>query len=338
MTNNRSDGSYDIWVDGSYALRNLIYELTLEEALDEISYRAQATIVVTPDFPGMEPGQDVRVVGIPYGSSKQEDLLHPAVVWQCENSYERADRLTVTMYDRTIYLAKSEDEFVFPAGMTASERIRRYATGWNINVGDLPDTKVKLAKSIYRAETIYNMIMKDLKETARKGGPMYRPRMTINGLEIVEIGSNSVVWSLEPSENVMNIMQKRTLEGAVTKVKVLGTKDAGDEGAAQVLVIEEGEYVELGTLQKIVQDSSYRSISEAKEAAKAMLSGIQETISVTSLDINTIRAGDKVDLAGSGMELIAMTVRHELGDPGKMVLELGSPELVRRRFYMNESV
>lgn len=69
-----------------------------------------------------------------------------------------------------------------------------------------------------------------------------------------------------------------------------------------------------------------------------MLSGIQETISVTSLDINTIRAGDKVDLAGSGMELIAMTVRHELGDPGKMVLELGSPELVRRRFYMNESV
>lgn len=338
MTNRHSDGSYDIWIDGQYALRDFIYELTLEEALDEISYRAQATIVVTPDLPGMKPGQDVRVVGIPYGSSNQVDLLHPAIVWQCENSYERADRLTVTMYDRTIYLAKSEDEFVFPAGMTASERIRRYAAGWNIPVGDLPDTKVKLAKSIYRAETIYNMIMKDLKETARKGGPMYRPRMTVNGLELVEIGANSVVWSLEPSENVMNIMQKRTLEGAVTKVKVLGTKDAGDEGAAQVLVIEEGEYAELGTLQKIVQDSSYQSIGEAKEAAKAMLAGIQETISLTSLDINTIRAGDKVDLAGSGMELIAMTVRHELGDPGKMVLELASPELVRRRFYMNESV
>lgn len=176
----------------------------------------------------MKPGQDVRVVGVPYGSSKQEDLLHPAVVWQCENSYERADRLTVTMYDRTIYLAKSEDEFVFPAGMTASERIRSYATGWNIRVEDLPDTKVKLAKSIYRAETIYTMIMKDLKETARKGGPMYRPRMTVNGLELVEIGANPVVWSLEPSENVMSIMQKRTLEGAVTKVKVLGTKDAGE--------------------------------------------------------------------------------------------------------------
>lgn len=31
--------------------------------------------------------------------------------------------------------------------------------------------------------------------------------MTVNGLELVEIGANPVVWSLEPSENVMSIMQ-----------------------------------------------------------------------------------------------------------------------------------
>ncbi|OCT10995.1 phage portal protein [Paenibacillus pectinilyticus] len=333
-----NSGSYDIWLDEQYVLGDLIYEMTLEEALDEISYRAQSTIVVTSDFPGMKPGQAVRVIGIPYGGAEQVDLLHPAVVWQCENSYERIDRLTVTMYDRTIYLAKSDDEYVFAGGMTANERIRRYAEDWHIPLGQLPDTGVKLAKAMYRSESIYSMIMKDLKETAKKGGPMYRPRMTINGLELVEIGSNATVWSLEPSENVMNIMQKRTLEGAVTKVKVLGTKEAGDNAAAQVLAIEEGELAELGTLQKIVQDSSFNSVSEAKEAARALLSGVQETISVTSIGINTIRAGDRVDLAGSGMELIAMSVRHELGDPGKMVLELGSPELVRRRYYMNESV
>lgn len=333
-----NSGFYDIWLDERFALRDLIYEMTLEEALDEISYRAQATIVVTPDFPGMKPGQAVRVVGIPYSGTVQVDLLHPAVVWQCENSYERMDRLTVTMYDRTIYLAKSEDEYVFSGGTTASERIRRYAEDWNIKLGNLPDTGVMLAKAMYRSESMYAMIMKDLKETAKKGGPMYRPRMTVNGLELVEIGSNQTVWSLEPSENVLNIMQKRTLEGAVTKVKVLGTKEAGDDAAAQVLAVEEGELAELGTLQKIVQDSSFKTVTEAKEAAHALLTGVQETISVTSLDINTIRAGDKVDLAGSGMELIAMSVRHELGDPGKMVLELGSPELVRRRYYMNEPV
>lgn len=331
-------GSYDIWLDEQYALRDLIYEMTLEESLDEISYRAQATIAVTPEFPGMKPGQAVRVIGTPFGGTEQVDLLHPAVVWQCENSYERMERLTVTMYDRTIYLAKSEDEYVFPSGMKANERMRRYAEDWKIPLGNLPDTGVKLAKAMYRSETIYAMIMKDLKETAKKGGPMYRPRMTSGGLELVEIGSNATVWSLEPSENVMNVMQKRTLEGAVTKVKVLGTKAVGDDAAAQVLAVEEGDSAELGTLQKIVQDSSFQSVSEAKEAAHAMLTGVQETISVTSIDINTIRAGDKVDLAGSGMALIAMSVRHELGDPGKMVLELGSPELVRRRYYMNESV
>ncbi|MGO4268523.1 phage portal protein [Paenibacillus sp. TAF58] len=335
---NLTNSAYDIWLDDRYTLQDVIDDLTLEEALDEISYRAQATLVATPDFPSVAPGQSIRVRGVPYGAAQQGDLLHPAIIWQCENSYERMDRLILTIYDRTIYMAKSDDEYYFPAGTTASERIRKYASDWNIQIDSLPSTGITLAKAMYRAESIYGMMMKDLKETAKKGGPMFRPRMTENGLTLFEIGSNSVVWSLEPSENVQSIMQKRTLEGAVTKVKILGAKEAGDQAAAQVLAVEERDSATLGTLQKIVLDSSYQSVGEAKEAAKAMLSGIQETISVTSIDINTIRAGDKVDLAGSGMELIAMSVRHELGSPGKMVLELGSPDLVRRRYYMNESV
>jgi hypothetical protein len=44
--------------------------------------------------------------------------------------------------------------------------------------------------------------------------------MMPNGLELVELGSNPTVWILEPGQNVEEISQKRTLEGAITQVKM----------------------------------------------------------------------------------------------------------------------
>jgi hypothetical protein len=62
-----------------------------------------------------------------------------------------------------------------------------------------------------------------------------------------------------------------------------------------------------------------------------MLAGEDETVSITCLDINTVRAGDKLVLNGN--EWLVTSVRHELGLPGRMFLELAPEEVVRRRFY-----
>ncbi|MNE97676.1 hypothetical protein D3C80_1960650 [compost metagenome] len=83
----------------------------------------------------------------------------------------------------------------------------------------------------------------------------------------------------------------------------------------------------------MVQDEDVKTEAAAKKLGSAMLTGIQETFSVSGLDINTLRAGDKVELGG--MELIVMSVTHQLGDPGHMSLELGSIELVKRRYFLN---
>lgn len=322
---------YEVVLANQYFLREVIESITLKESLDEIAYSADIRMVVTADFPGLAPGQEIRVSGIPFGGSSMAYLLHPGVVWTIDSNTGGLKHLSVTAYDKTIYLAKSQDDYMFPAGQTASQRLRQYASDWGITLADVPETSVPLAKtdSNYRGTTIYDMIMSDLKQTANNGGEMYRPRMTTAGLELFKLGSNETVWLLELNQNVEEVSQRRSIDGAVTQVKVLG--NAPEDQRAPVLAIVKGETEKYGTLQKILKDSTITSAGDAKTNGEKHLSGVDETFDITGIDINTMRAGDKVKLGE--MDLIVTSISHELGNPGKMSLQLASPEYVRRRYY-----
>ncbi|MBB6637366.1 XkdQ/YqbQ family protein [Cohnella thailandensis] len=316
--------SYEVVLAEKYDLTDLVEEISIEESLEEIACRASLQLAVTANLPTVAPGQAIRISGTPYGSTGKTDLLNPGLVWECSSTNNGSKRLSLTAYDRTIYLAKSEDERLLPAGQTASQRLRAYAKDWSIPIGTLPDTRILLARSVKRRQSIFSMVQEDLRETADKGGDMYRPRMSASGLELVRIGGNSTIWELETLEEVT---QLRTLEGAVTQVKVLGNSGS-DKKLSPVLALVKGETEKYGTLQKVIQDCKIESVAEAKEAAKNMLMGMQETFTVTAPDINTIRAGDKVRL--NGLDLFVTSVKHRLGTPGHMELELAGEAKVRR--------
>lgn len=328
--------SYEVVLQDKYYLRELIESISLKDSLDQISYEASIQLKVPSEGLSIAPGQNIRISGVPFSGTTKVHLLNPGVVWACNSSNKSTKHINLQVYDRTIYLVKSEDEFLFPAKGTASQRLKKYAKEWKIQLGNVPDTKKELNKATYRAQAIYNMITADLRETVKAGGEMYIPRMTPAGLELFRIGSNTTVWKLEAIEEVS---QLRTLEGAITKVKVIGSgdesKQTSEDLPSQFLAVVESKDLipKLGTLQKIVQDGDIKTVAAANKLGKAMLTGIQETFSVSGLDINTLRAGDKVEL--SGMGLIVMSVSHELGDPGHMSLELGSMEYVKRRYFLN---
>ncbi|RYD01651.1 hypothetical protein N752_29170 [Desulforamulus aquiferis] len=322
---------YEVILDNRYFLRELVESITLSDTLDEIAYRAEIKLVVTSDFPVIAPGQELRVSGIPFGGADMVYLLHPGVVWECQSNNRGQKRLTATVYDKTIYISKSEDEYLFTPGHTATQRLKQYAADWDIPLAQLEDTGIPLAKSVYRAQSVYSMLQDDLKMTVEQEGDMYRPRMVPgSGLELFKLGSNETVWVLETTQNLEEVNQKRTLEGTVTQVKVIG--NAAEDQRSPVLSLVVGDVAKYGTLQKVHRDSSITDPGAAAKAGNHLLTGIQETFSVTSLDINTIRAGDKVRL--NGIDLIVCSVRHELGNPGHMSLELGSSEYVRRRYYV----
>jgi hypothetical protein len=362
--------SYEVVYQDKYYLRELIESISLKDSLDQISYQASIRLKVTSDFPDLQPGQPIRISGIKFGTESMSPLLNPGVVWECDSSNRETKHMTVTVYDRTIYLAKSEDEYLLPAGQTAAQRLRKYANDWGIKLSTVPDTKTKLKKAVYRSRPIYNMITADLQETVKSGGGMYIPRMTTAGLELFEVGSNQDVWILQAIEESN---QLRTLEGTVTKVKVIGTEDrktkskatAGNPNSSnmtleeigrlyggqvdkktkkvkadsnvelpsKILAIVTGETSKFGTLQRMVQDEDVKTTAAAKKLGESMLSGVQETYTVTCPDLNTIRAGDLVNY--SNMRLIVTSVLHELGEPGHMTLELTRPEIVKRRYFLN---
>lgn len=318
--------SYAVILSNRYDVRDFVEELTLEDSLDEIAYKASIRLAVTSELPAVVPGHAIRVTGIPFGGDGVANLLHPGVVWECTSANSGSKHLSVTAYDRTIYLAKSEDERLLPGGQTASERLKLYAKDWGIPVGTVQNTVIKLARNIKRTQSIYAMIQEDLKETADKGGGLFRPRMTERGLELVKLGGNRTKWPLELLEDVS---QTRSLEGAVTQVKVLGA-EAGEKKLSPVLALERKDAEKLGTLQKIIQDSKLETAGEAKQAAQKALLGVQTTFSVNAPDINVIRAGDEVRL--NGIALWVTRVSHKLGTPGHMELELAPPEKVRRDY------
>jgi hypothetical protein len=322
--------SYEVVLRDNYYLRELIQSITLSDSLDEIAYRANIGMVVTEDLQriGISPADEIRISGIPLGDSQMRYLLHPAVVWTVPSVQSGMKTLDAVVYDRTIYLAKSDDEDLHLAGLTASQRILKYCDRWNIPIANLPDTGIPLAQSKYSAQSIYSMMRSDLQKSAKKGGKLYRPRMTPTGFELFEIGSNPNPYVFElQNGTVISIAQNRTLEDAVTRVKVTGA--TSDENTlAQPLAIVDGQ-TSLGTLQRVVSSSDVTTTEQAKSLANDLLEGITETFRVDALDVNTIRAGDKVIV--NGIDLIVMSITHNLGVAGTMSMELASLAYVRKR-------
>lgn len=323
--------SYKVILQDQYDLSPLVEAISLRDSLEQVAYQGTVNLVVTPDMPPISPGMAIRISGIPYGKKDYVPLLHPAVVWEVETSNNGVKRMTLTLYDRTVYLDKSEDEYLFPAKQTATQRFKKYAADWNLKIAVLPDTEKQLRRSVYRTQSIYASMFADLRETAKAGGKLYHPRMISSGLELYELGTNKEVYILEA---ITDTTQSRTLEGAATKVKVLATaaSETGKEVPSKVMAIEEKDIAKYGQLQAIIQDDEVKSPAAARQLARSKLRGIRETISLNAPDVNTIRAGDAVMLGS--MKLLVISVSRELGSPGSMMLELGSYDDVKRRFYL----
>ncbi|ETT58694.1 phage portal protein [Paenibacillus sp. FSL H8-0457] len=323
--------SYKVILQDQYDLSPLVEAISLRDSLEQVAYQGTVNLVVTPDLPPISPGMAIRISGIPYGKKDYVPLLHPAVVWEVETSNNGVKRMILTLYDRTVYLDKSEDEYLFPAKQTATQRFKKYAADWNLKIAVLPDTEKQLGRSVYRTQSIYASMFADLRETAKAGGKLYHPRMISSGLELYELGTNKEVYILEA---ITDTTQSRTLEGAATKVKVLATaaSETGQEVPSKVMAIEEKDIAKYGQLQAIIQDDEVKSPAAARQLARSKLRGIRETISLNAPDVNTIRAGDAVMLGS--MKLLVISVSRELGNPGSMMLELGSYDDVKRRFYL----
>lgn len=317
---------YTVILRGNMNLKNLKLKISLNETIDSIAYTANIQMVVPKEMSKnltLMEGDSVEII-----KNKTKETVFKGVIWDKNTDSGHIKVGSLVCKERTIYIEESEDEYLFKEGTTATQRAQQMCGDWGIPIGDFEDTSIPLAKAPPKINTIYSMMMDDLRETAQKGGSLFKYRMQ-NKLDLIKIGSNSNVYDV--SNILIKVNQTGTLNGAVTKVKVLGKKEENIK--SPVIGTFSKNTDKLGTFQKLIQDEKISDVSTAKAKAEAMFSKGEGNIQVTAIDIPEIRAGDKVKL--NGMTLYATSVTHDLGEPGQMTLGLETLEQIRGKYYAN---
>lgn len=317
---------YTVILRGNMNLKNLKLKISLNETIDSIAYTANIQMVVPKETSKnltLMEGDSVEII-----KNKTKETVFKGVIWDKNTDSGHIKVGSLVCKERTIYIEESEDEYLFKEGTTATQRAQQMCGDWGIPIGKFENTGVALAKAPPKINTIYSMMMDDLRETAQKGGSLFKYRMQ-NKLDLIKIGSNSNVYDV--SDILIKVNQTGTLNGAVTKVKVLGKKEENIK--SPVIGTFSKNTDKLGTFQKLIQDEKISDVSTAKAKAEAMFSKGEGNIQVTAIDIPEIRAGDKVKL--NGMTLYATSVTHDLGEPGQMTLGLETLEQIRGKYYAN---
>lgn len=312
---------YTVILNGDKKLDNLNLDISLSESIDSIAYTAGIQIVVPVKLKVME-GDPIEVIK---NSDPGRGTVFKGIIWDKNTDLKHNKVGSLDCKERTIYIEESEDEYLFKAGTTATQRAKQMCGDWGIPIGKFANTGISLAKAPPKVGTIYGMMLDDLKETAQKGGGLFKYQMK-NKLDLIKLGSNETIYDI--SATLENINQTGSLNGAITKVKVLGKKE-DDKKSPVIGTFTKG--TDIGVLQRVVQDEKVADPGVAKAKANSMFSKGERSISVSGIDIPAIRAGDKVKL--NGFYIYVTSVTHNLGEPGTMNLVLESLANIRRKYY-----
>lgn len=300
---------------------------TLKESIDGIAYTLNLTLINTKEFEnlGIAKGQSIELYDYAF-NSKDKVRIFSGIVWDINKS-KKTKKMSLTCKERTVRIEESEDEFLCLNGQTATQRATLLCKEWNIPIGSFANTKIGLAKD-RRKESIYSMMWKDLKETAQKGGGLFKFRMSTK-LDLIKVGYNTTVYKLDSILDDVQI--KNSLSGAVTQVKALGKNDK-DDTKSPVIGIFKKNTEAYGAIQKIVQDDKVQNYANAQNKANSLFSAGENSIDVSCVqDINTLRAGDVASLYGTRYYVTDIT--HTLGSKGSMDLTLMDWEGVKTKFY-----
>ncbi len=333
----------ELVLKNKYKIQLLSEEATLKESIDSIAYTLNLSLIETDELKniGLVKGDSIQLYDYMFNSNEYKKIFDGTV--RDINSSKKNKKLSIVCRERTITIEESEDEYLWKDGQTVTQRTKIICKDWSIPVGNFAEINIGLSKDM-RKESLFGMLKKDLKETAQKGGSLYKFRMS-ESLDLVELGSNSVVYKLD--NIVDDIQNKSTLSGAITQVKVLGkeetkkttkeTKKSNNSEEKELILspiigVFKKDTERYGTIQKLFQDEKIDDYSKAKSKADTLFSNGEDSKSVPCIkDINTIRAGDKVSLYNDSYYVTDIT--HELGTGGKMNMTVMDWEGVKSKFY-----
>jgi hypothetical protein len=99
------------------------------------------------------------------------------------------------------------------------------------------------------------------------------------------------------------------------------------------LAIVKGSVSQYGTIQRILRDEKITTTSAAKIEAQRTLRDPMRVYEFSTIDVNTIPAGDKI--IPNDSNYIVLSCTHNCGTPGRMSISAANMDYVRLEYFMN---
>lgn len=229
--------------------------------------------------------------------------------------------VTMKCYDNLIYLQESDDSLYFSKGKTTKAVMKSICNKWGIKL-NYTYSSITHGKLVLKG-TLSNIFMADILDLVKKKkGTKYVIYSQQDTMYVAPVGANKTIYRIEKKNNAVEVRYEKTMDGMITKVKILGSSDKGSDKVPVVATVK-GDTKKYGTLQKLQTKGSDDSLKEAKKEAQNTIkeSGKPTTeYNVTAPDIPWIKKGDKVYVnAGhlTGNNLIVYGIERDISNKAK---------------------
>lgn len=317
---------YSVYViDGSYKynITDVVENLELSQAENQLAASATITMmnVKLPKYSELRTYIKERDRVFIYASdgTKTEEVFR-GYIWTKEYKQSTSDKtLQIKCFDNLIYFQESEESDYYSSGSSTQTVMSSICKKWGVtmkyNYLSIKHSKLALRGNL--ADIITSDILDKVRE---RTGKKYVISSVKDVLQIDQIGSNTVLYSIKAGENAVSTQTVVTMDGMITRVKILGKADDDDRRPVEAVVSKNTS--KYGTLQKLIDKDKDTSLADAKKEANAMLqenSTPKHEYTVTAPDIPWIKKGDQVMVQAGDINktLIVAGISHEISTKAK---------------------
>lgn len=317
---------YSVYViDGSYKynITDVVENLELSQAENQLAASATITMINTklPKYKELYKyiNERDRVFIYANDGTKTQEVFR-GYIWTKTLKHSTSDKtLQIKCYDNLIYFQESEESDYYASGNSTksilSSIFKKWGVTMNYNYQSIKHGKLALRGNL--ADIITSDILDKVKE---RTGKKYVISSVKDVIQINPIGSNTAVYSIKAGENAVSTQTVVTMEGMITRVKILGKADDNDRRPVEAVVSKNTS--KYGTLQKLIDKGTDTSLADAKKEANTLIqdnSTPKHEYNVDAPDIPWIQKGDQVMVQAGDINktLIVAGISHDISTKAK---------------------
>ena len=281
-------------------ITDAIAELEWSDDLDSVAMECSMKVWDSTDISGGRRLNEIMSKGSKVDlwvrdvETKKLKRIQEFIIWEVKRNSSDDPYVHYTCYDPSIYLLKSEDNYLFTKstspnkkGWNAESITRKIANTYGIRVGFIPKATYTIPYFRVDGGSVWDVILKAWTEERKQTGVRYVLRMENGKLFIRPKQTKRTFWGAVEGDNLISMSFTDSLEGMATVVRAISpNQETGSVSSSNpVADISDNELPE----EKLEDLGGHRPTSEKEEGDKTKSLGAPLTKSVTSEVVSSWR-------------------------------------------------